>query len=113
MRQLIFIFLFTFLLGCKTNRISDNGNNFPIEDTLFKNNKSEIHSINSSFNSIEQNKTILVIYNKRKISFEKFKKMIKKTDSNYNFRIIKDKIELKKYKINEKYKVLILINKSS
>jgi len=112
MRIFIFIFSFVFLLGCKTNKKFDYGNKFQIEDTLFENSESETHSINSSFKSIEQKKTILIIYNKRKISFEKFQGMINKPDSNYTFNIIKNKIKLKRYGINKKFKTLIIINKA-
>ena len=85
----------------------------PIEDTLFENSKNEEYSINSYFHALEQRKTILVLFNGKKISFEKFEKKVKRIDSTYTMRIIKEKKELENLNIKETYKVLLIVDKKT
>lgn len=115
MRLLILIILTTFFISCKAKQFKEySKSNITIEDTMFKNSKSKLNTINSIFNSIEHSKTTLIMLNGRKMTYDKFiKNYSKKVDSTYTFEIIKERNELDKLKVKTKYENLILINKSS
>lgn len=113
-----FFILFSFCIlllnfGCKSKPLDKNHISFPIEDTLFKNKESEYHTIDTKLHSLYQDRTTLVIYNGKKISLKKLNLLKRKIDSTFIIRIFKDKTKLNKMKVNEKYRTLILIHKSS
>lgn len=70
MKFLNLFFVATFLLSCKSGQTKTGQISFPIEDTMFQNKESELSTIKTNLNSIYQNETTLVIFNKKKISLK-------------------------------------------
>lgn len=117
MKKSIFLVFLIFSFSCKTSKFEKyKKSNIVIEDTMFKNSKSELSSIYSIYKSLEQEKTVLVIFNGKKMNFGEFKKKIeeiKKIDSTYIINIIKEKNIIRKYNKNDRWKTLIIIKKNS
>lgn len=105
-------FIATFLLSCKSHQNKTKQISFPLENTMFQNKESELSTINTNLYSIHQNETTLVIFNGKKISLKKLNLLKQEIDSTFRVKIFKDKVHLKKYNVDKKYKTLILINKS-
>lgn len=113
MKYLSLIFIVILLFSCKSSQLNMDKISFHIEDTMFENRESQLHTINTNLYSLYQDKTTLVIFNGRKISLKKLDSLKQEIDSTFNISIFKDKADLKKFKVNKKYKSLILINKNS
>lgn len=99
--------------GCKSKQLNKNYTSFPIEDTMFENQESEYQTINTKLYSLYQDSTTLVIFNDKRLSLRELNSLKGKIDSTYKINIFRDKAELKKMKIDKRYKTLVLINKSS
>jgi len=110
--KFLFLFIIVILLaGCKSRQPIDTY--FPIEDTMYQNNESMENTINTNFYSLIQDETTIVVFNGEEISLKKLNSLRDSIDSTYTISIFKSESDLKKHKINyNKYKALILINKS-
>lgn len=114
MRYSVILFFLITCLSCKTIQESNFKDGIPFDDTLFKNKEDEQFAIYNKLNSLNQNNDILVIFNGKKMSFEKFKKKYKNSiDSTFSLKIVKSTEGLNKFKIKKKYKALMLIDKKS
>jgi len=112
MKFLILFFVATIFLSCKSNSLNRNNVDFSIDDTMFENRESMLHTINTHLHSLKQEDNTLVIYNGKNISLKRLNYLKTEIDSSYNIRIYKNKDSLKKFNIKNKYNTLILIRKS-
>ncbi|MGY0427113.1 MAG: hypothetical protein ACWIPI_09860 [Polaribacter sp.] len=114
MKNWLFYFLFmACLTDCKSSQEINFQKGIEFEDTLFKNKNDELFAISNKLNSEKLHKSILVILDGKKMSFTKFKNSREIIDSTYKIKVIKDKKEILKHRIANRFKTIILIDKKS
>lgn len=109
MRYSALLVLFIFLINCKTTKKStlNNSKEAIVQDSLYIKKSKENRTINSAIATKKENETVIVIYKGKKMPFSEYKKVSKKYDK---ADVIRDKEEIKKYKVSEKCKVLIIVD---
>lgn len=112
MRKIIILFFLTlYLISCKSSQETKNIRGFEFDDTFFRNKNDEFDAISVKLKSQEIAKSILVILDGKKMTFNKFKKYEKKIDSTYSIEIIEDEKLIHEYVRTSKFKTIILVNK--
>lgn len=118
MRYFILPLFCLFLLSCKaqkeaidSTKIQINEKGTAFEDTLYTNKSDESRAVNAMMESKKKDETTIVIYKGKTMLFSEYKKNFKELHKSYEkANVIRGKEKMKKYKVSDKCKVLIVID---